>query len=66
MVVFHELCRTAWSSTANKTESVSVMGHARSAAATEFHEFQCLGARHAFHSFVHSSSLFVKRMDNKA
>jgi len=32
MVVFHKLCRTAWPSRLhNKTESVSVMGHARSA-----------------------------------
>jgi len=30
MVVFHKLCRTAQSSTVHKTESVSVMGHARS------------------------------------
>ena len=31
MVVFRKLCRTAWSSRVHKTESVSVMGHARSA-----------------------------------
>ena len=30
MVVFHKLCRTARPSTVRKTESVSVIGHARS------------------------------------
>jgi len=29
MVVFYKLCRTAWSSRVDKTESVLVMGHAR-------------------------------------
>ena len=32
MVVFHELCSTAWSSRVNRTESVLVMGHGRSEA----------------------------------
>ena len=32
MVVFHKLCRTAWSLREQRTESVSVMGHTRSAA----------------------------------
>ena len=27
IVVFHKLCRTAWSSSMHRTESVSVMGH---------------------------------------
>jgi len=32
MTVFHKLCRIAESSRAHRAESVSVMGHARSAA----------------------------------
>jgi len=32
MVMFHKLCRTAWSSTVHNTESLSAMGHTRPAA----------------------------------
>jgi len=32
MIVFHKLCRTAWSLREHRTESVSVMGHTRSVA----------------------------------
>jgi len=31
MIVFHKLCKAAWSSRVNNTESVSAMGHERSA-----------------------------------
>ena len=54
MVVFHKLCRTAWSSRLHRTESVSVMGHPLLAAVCSIGSDQ---RRQSF--FVHISSLYM-------